>query len=103
MAQAGVYSSALHYLRAAADGGGAGPGRRGGQGRAHEGDADRRRLLRPRLDPHRRPQAAPVLSVGGEEAVESKGPWDYYKLPATTPADEAFRPLSASTCPLAKA
>jgi branched-chain amino acid transport system substrate-binding protein len=31
---------------------------------------------------------------------ESKGPWDYYKLIGTTPADEAFRPLSESACPL---
>ena len=33
---------------------------------------------------------------------ESKGPWDYYKLVGTTPADQAFRPLSESTCPLLK-
>ena len=31
---------------------------------------------------------------------ESKYPWDYYKLRATIPADEAFLPLSKSTCPL---
>lgn len=34
--------------------------------------------------------------------AESKGPWDYYKLVGTTPADQAFRPLSESTCPLLK-
>jgi branched-chain amino acid transport system substrate-binding protein len=33
---------------------------------------------------------------------ESKGPWDYYKLVGTTPADQAFRPLSESKCPLLK-
>jgi branched-chain amino acid transport system substrate-binding protein len=33
---------------------------------------------------------------------ESKGPWDYYKLLAKIPADEAFRPLSESECPLVK-
>jgi branched-chain amino acid transport system substrate-binding protein len=33
---------------------------------------------------------------------ESFGPWDYYKLIATIPADEAFQPLSASRCPLIK-
>jgi branched-chain amino acid transport system substrate-binding protein len=33
---------------------------------------------------------------------ESKGPYDYYKLMATIPADEAFRPLSESDCPLVK-
>jgi branched-chain amino acid transport system substrate-binding protein len=33
---------------------------------------------------------------------ESKGPWDYYTLIGTTPADQAFRPLSESACPLVK-
>jgi branched-chain amino acid transport system substrate-binding protein len=33
---------------------------------------------------------------------ESFGPWDYYRLIATIPADEAFQPLSASRCPLIK-
>ncbi|MGO9483223.1 MAG: ABC transporter permease, partial [Rhodomicrobium sp.] len=31
---------------------------------------------------------------------ESKGPWDYYKLIATTPAVKAFRPMSEGGCPL---
>ena len=34
--------------------------------------------------------------------AESKGPWDYYKLVGTTPADKAFRPLAESTCSLVK-
>ena len=33
---------------------------------------------------------------------ESKYPWDYYKLIATIPAEEAARPLSESECPLVK-
>ncbi len=33
---------------------------------------------------------------------ESKGPWDYFKLKATIPADEAYMPLAKSTCPLVK-
>ena len=33
---------------------------------------------------------------------ESKYPWDYYKLKATIPADQAYRPLSVSSCPLVK-
>ncbi len=32
--------------------------------------------------------------------AESKGPWDYYKLLATTPASEAWRPLAEGGCPL---
>jgi branched-chain amino acid transport system substrate-binding protein len=34
---------------------------------------------------------------------ESKGPWDYYKPLATTPADQAFRPIEKGACPLVKA
>ena len=33
---------------------------------------------------------------------ESKSPWDFYKILATVPGDEAFRPLSASACPIVK-
>ncbi len=33
---------------------------------------------------------------------ESKGPWDYYKLQQTIPADKAFRPLNEGGCPLVK-
>src|SRR6201996_3508146 len=34
---------------------------------------------------------------------ESKGEWDLYKLLATVPGDEAFRPLDKGNCPLVKA
>ena len=33
---------------------------------------------------------------------ESKGPYDYYKVRATIPADQAFRPLAEGGCPLVK-
>ena len=33
---------------------------------------------------------------------ESKAAWDYLKLRATIPAEEAYRPLSESKCPLVK-
>src|SRR3981081_1380336 len=32
--------------------------------------------------------------------AESKGPWDYYKLLATIPAEQAFRPLKDGGCSL---
>jgi branched-chain amino acid transport system substrate-binding protein len=35
--------------------------------------------------------------------AESKQPWDYFKLIATTPADDAFRPLADGNCPLVHA
>ncbi|ACL58205.1 ABC transporter substrate-binding protein [Methylobacterium nodulans] len=31
---------------------------------------------------------------------ESKGPWDYYKLLRTIPAEEAFRPMGEGNCPI---
>ncbi len=34
--------------------------------------------------------------------AESKGPWDYYKLLATIPAEEAFRPMDQGGCPMIK-
>ncbi len=33
---------------------------------------------------------------------ESRGLWDFYKLRATVPAEEAFRPLSEGGCPLVR-
>ena len=33
---------------------------------------------------------------------ESKGPWDYYKVIAEVPGDQAFRPLKDGGCPLVK-
>jgi branched-chain amino acid transport system substrate-binding protein len=32
--------------------------------------------------------------------AESTGPWDYYKILATIPGDQAFRPLAEGGCPL---
>ena len=37
-----------------------------------------------------------------KKPAESKGPYDYYKLRATIPAAEAFRPLDQGNCPLVK-
>ncbi len=33
---------------------------------------------------------------------ESKGPYDYYKVVSTIPADKAFRPIGEGNCPLVK-
>jgi branched-chain amino acid transport system substrate-binding protein len=35
--------------------------------------------------------------------AESTGPWDFFKLLHTIPADQAFRPVGESGCPLVKA
>ena len=37
-----------------------------------------------------------------KKPAESKGAYDYYKLLATIPGDQAFRPLAESECPLVK-
>ena len=31
---------------------------------------------------------------------DSKYPWDYFQLKKVIPAEEAFQPLSQSTCPM---
>jgi branched-chain amino acid transport system substrate-binding protein len=35
-----------------------------------------------------------------KQPAESKSPWDYYHLRQTIPAEQAFRPLAQSKCPL---
>jgi branched-chain amino acid transport system substrate-binding protein len=37
-----------------------------------------------------------------KDPSESKYPWDYYKLKAVVPAEQAFMPISKSVCPLLK-
>jgi branched-chain amino acid transport system substrate-binding protein len=44
----------------------------------------------------------PAYLVEVKKPSESKGPWDYYKIRATIPADQAFRPLNAGECPMIK-
>jgi branched-chain amino acid transport system substrate-binding protein len=34
--------------------------------------------------------------------AESRGMWDFYKLRATVPAEEAFRPIAEGGCPLVR-
>lgn len=43
-----------------------------------------------------------MLLVQVKTPAESKYPWDYYKVLATIPGDQAFRPIQESECPLAK-
>jgi len=44
----------------------------------------------------------PVYLVEVKKPSESKGPYDYYKIRATIPADQAFRPLADGGCSLVK-
>jgi branched-chain amino acid transport system substrate-binding protein len=44
----------------------------------------------------------PAYLLEVKKPEESKGPWDYMKVMATIPADQAFTPLDKSSCPMLK-
>jgi branched-chain amino acid transport system substrate-binding protein len=101
MVQAGVYSSLIHYFKALEALG----------GNPHDGRAVVAKMKElPTDDPlfgkgsiradGRKIHAAYLFEV--KKPSESKYPWDYYKLVATIPADEAWLPLEKSVCPLVK-
>lgn len=97
-AQAGVYASVLHYLKAVEAVGGKDDGAAVvakmkemptddplfGQGEVR---ADGRKIHDMYLFKVKSPD-------------QSTGPWDYYETVATIPAAEAFRPLADGNCPL---
>ncbi|GLR77777.1 ABC transporter substrate-binding protein (plasmid) [Azospirillum oryzae] len=99
-AQAGVYSAVTHYLKTVAtlkeDGDGA---KVVAAMKATPTDdplfgkgtirADGRKIH-------------PLYLFEVKKPSESKGPGDFYKLRATIPAEEAFRPLEDGGCPLVK-
>ena len=100
MVHAGVYSAVTHYLKAV---------------EALKSDADGKAVVAkmkemPTDDPlfgkgtirvdGRKIHPAYLVEV--KKPSESKGPWDYYKVKATIPADQAFRPLKDGECSLVK-
>ena len=44
----------------------------------------------------------PMLTTRVKSKDQSKAPWDYYEVLGTIAAEDAWRPLSESTCPLVK-
>jgi len=44
----------------------------------------------------------PAYLVEVKKPAESKGPYDYYKVRATIPTEQAFRPIDQGDCPLVK-
>ena len=103
MDQAGAYSAALHYLKAAAD---MGPAQAKVDGaamvarmKAMPTDDDCFGPGSIRIDGRK---LHPSYLFEVKAPAESHGPWDYYKLLATTPADQAFRPLNEGGCSLVK-
>jgi branched-chain amino acid transport system substrate-binding protein len=102
--QAGDYSAALHYLKVVAAMGVA-------EAKASGADTVARMKALPTDDDVFGPGSIredgrkihPCYLFQVKTPAESKKPWDYYKLLATTPAAEAFRPLNEGGCPLVKA
>jgi branched-chain amino acid transport system substrate-binding protein len=99
MVQAGVYSSVLHYLKAVM---------------AINSDDGTKVIAEMKKLPTDDPlfgkgmvradgrKIHPGYLVEVKKPSESKGPYDYYKIRATIPADEAFRPMAEGGCPLVK-
>jgi branched-chain amino acid transport system substrate-binding protein len=100
MSQAGTYSAVQHYLKTLA---------------RIKSDADGRAVVAkmkeiPTDDPifgkgmirEDGRKIHPMYLFEAKSPDQSKGAWDYYKLVATIPAAEAFRPLEQGDCPLVK-
>jgi branched-chain amino acid transport system substrate-binding protein len=100
MVQAGTYSAVQHYLKTLAQ---------------TKSDADGKAVVAkmkeiPTEDPifgkgtirEDGRKIHPMYLVEVKSPDQSKGPWDYYKLVATIPAAEAFRPIDQGDCPLVK-
>ena len=103
MQQAGPYSATLHYLKTAAAVGVA-QFKADGRGAIEamkqvptDDDAFGPGLIR--ADGRK---IHPSFLFRVKTPAESKGPWDYYNLIGTTPAEEAFRPMATGGCPLIK-
>ena len=99
MLQTGTYSSVLHYLRSVE------------AAKTDETDAVMKAMRSKPVDDlfykngRIREDGRMVHDMNLYEVKkpsESKAPWDYYKLLATVPGEQAFRPLAQSTCFLVK-
>lgn len=99
MGQAGVYSAVRHYLRAVAAAG------------TDEASAVMAKMRELPVDDffanggHVRADGRLVHDmyfVQVKTPEESRAPWDYYKVLATIPGDQAFRPLDQGGCVLAR-
>jgi len=99
MNHAGVYSSTLAYLRAAK----AADSASGTKVVAQMGSAPIEDPLFGTTTIRRDGRAVHDMYLFEvKKPAESKGRWDYYKLAATIPADQAFRPIAEGGCLLAQ-
>jgi branched-chain amino acid transport system substrate-binding protein len=102
MVQAGVYSATLHYLKTAQEMGIAEAKKDGAatvvRMKSMPTDDDCFGAGKIRVDGR---VIHPSFLWEVKTPSASKYPWDYYTLLATTPADQAFRPLADGKCSLA--
>lgn len=100
MAQAGVYSAVLHYLKAVKE------------TKTDETATVIKKMKEMPVSDAVVPKGQlrddgrmvhDMLLVQVKKPTESKGPWDYYNVKEIIPGDQAFKSLSRSTCPLVKA
>lgn len=99
MFQAGIYSAAMHYLKAV---------KAAGTDDALQVIAEMKKM--PVNDFMTRNGSIredgrmmrDMYLLQAKKPSESKGEWDLMKVVATIPANDAFRPLSESECPLVK-
>jgi branched-chain amino acid transport system substrate-binding protein len=103
MAQAGNYSCTLHYLKTVAAIGAA-------EAKVSGAETVARMKAMPTDDDCFGPgkiredgrKIHPAYLFEVKQPGESKHEWDLYKLIGSTPAEDAFRPLSDNACPLVK-
>lgn len=98
MVHAGVYAGAMHYLAAATALGDASDGA-AVVAKMKETPTDDPLFGKGEIRADGR-KIHPVHLFQVKSPDQSTGPWDYYKLVATIPAEKAFRPLTDSDCPL---
>ncbi|MDB5549691.1 MAG: Amino acid/amide transporter substrate-binding protein family [Tardiphaga sp.] len=99
--QAGVYSSLLHYFKTL--------DKMGGNSRVGIKIVEAMKAMptddiifgKGSIQPNGR-KIHPAYLLEVKKPEESKGPWDYMKVAATIPAEQAFTPLDKSSCPLLK-
>ena len=101
MVQAGVYSGLMHYFKALEAMGGNPHDGAKVVAKMKEIKTDDPLFGKGEIQPNGR-KIHPAYLFEVKKPSESKGPWDYYKLVGTTPAEQAFRPLSESACSLVK-
>ncbi len=99
MIQAGTYSAVLHYLKAVQ----ATKSREAAGNMAWmKANATEDPLFGKGSIRQDGRKLHPVYVFEVKKPSESKGPWDYYKLISTLPAEQAFRPIGESNCPLVR-